>query len=214
MHWPAAIPPWFLHRLLSGMVVNFEIAAIALVAGLIFGLPLAVGCRSGTWLRGPCAVGIAGMRAAPTFVVMFFLLNVIPQKLHLAGWPIVLSGAVVVALSLVPYSASYAADNGTEALQHWHDGEKLAALLIFPAVARAFFVLVMSSGAGAAIGVTEAITVILRQAEILPEPADKALLFAVSIACFAIPLQAGFLAVSMVRRALSRIATAQLATAS
>jgi ABC-type amino acid transport system permease subunit len=36
----------FLPQLLAGMVVNFEIAAIALALGLLLGLPLALGARA------------------------------------------------------------------------------------------------------------------------------------------------------------------------
>ena len=68
----------YVPALLAGMVTNFEISIIALLLGLV------VGCRSRR-----CASTAAGsaspsppssislMRAAPTFVVMFFLLNVV-----------------------------------------------------------------------------------------------------------------------------------------
>ena len=49
------------------------------------------------------------------------------------------------------------------------------------------FVLVMSSSAGAAIGVTEGITVILRQAEQLSDFNDRLVLFAIGIVLFGIP---------------------------
>ena len=78
--------------------------------------------------------------------------------------------------------------------------------LFLPNIARAFFVLVMSSSAGAAVGVTEGIAVILRQAEKLPTIGDKLLLFAIGIACFGIPLQAGFAAVRLIQGRLGRIA--------
>ena len=57
------------------------------------------------------------MRAAPTFVVMFFLLNAMPRDATLFGVPFALSGVMTVALSLVPYSAAYIADAGVEALR-------------------------------------------------------------------------------------------------
>ena len=47
-----------------------------------------------------------------------------------------------VALSLVPYSAAYAADAGVEALQQWRRGSHLGALLFLPNMTRAFFVVV------------------------------------------------------------------------
>ena len=81
-----------------------------------------------------------------------------------------------------------------------------ALLLFLPNIARAFFVLVMSSSAGAAIGVMEGSRCILRQAEHLPSLGDKLVLFAVGIAFFGIPLQAAFAIVRLVQRRLGRIA--------
>src|ERR1700739_3759073 len=129
---------------------------------------------------------------------MFFLLNALPRD---AG----LSGVMIVAMSLVPYAAACVADSGVDALRQLRPGSPLACFLILPNIARAFFVLVMSSSAGAAIGVPEGIAVILRQAERLPSLADKLALFAVGVACFGVPLQAGFAVIRLVQRHLGRV---------
>jgi hypothetical protein len=136
---------------------------------------------------------------------MFFLLNAIPRDATVFGTPIALSGVMTVALSLVPYSAAYIADAGVDALRQLRGGSTLGALLFLPNVTRAFFVLVMSSSAGAAIGVTEGITVILRQAEQLPTLDDRLALFAIGIVLFGIPLQVGFAIMSFVQRRLGRM---------
>lgn len=206
MSWlPEQLAPDFLPRLLGGMAVNFEIAAIALVAGLMLGLLLAF-LRLGQGMLGlPAATVIGLMRAAPTFVVMFFLLNAIPRDATLFGVKLNLTGVMAVAISLVPYSAAYVADNAAGALAQWRSGSHLGALLFLPNLARAFFVLVMSSGAGAAIGVTEGIAVILRQAEQLPGLEDKLLLFAFGIALFGIPLQAAFYLIRVLQARLSKV---------
>ena len=196
----------FLPRFLAGMAVNFEIAVLALAVGLAVGLLLALGRLRGGVAGGIAASAIALMRAAPTFVVMFFLLNAIPRDASLFGVPLALSGVMAVALSLVPYSAAYIADAGAEALRQWRAGSTLGALLFLPNVTRAFFVLVMSSSAGAAIGVTEGITVILRQAEQLPALDDRLVLFAIGIVLFGIPLQLGFAVMSYLQRRLGRLA--------
>jgi ABC-type arginine transport system permease subunit len=194
----------FLPLFLGGMAVNFEIAVIAIAVGLAFGLLLAVGRLGGGMAGGAAASIISVMRAAPTFVVMFFLLNAIPRDAAVFGTPIALSGVMTVALSLVPYSAAYIADAGVDALRQLRGGSALGALLFLPNVTRAFFVLVMSSSAGAAIGVTEGITVILRQAEQLPTLDDRLALFAIGIVLFGIPLQVGFAIMSFVQRRLGR----------
>jgi ABC-type arginine transport system permease subunit len=197
----------FLPLLLAGMAVNFEIAAIALVLGLVVGLVLTAGRLSGGVIGGSAAAAIALLRAAPTFVVMFFLLNSIPRDATLFGVPVAVSGVMAVALSLLPYAAAYVADSGVDAMQQLRKGSPLGALLLLPNLARAFFVLVMSSSAGAAIGVNEGIAVILRQAEQLPALGDRLVLFAIGIVCFGIPLQLGFALIRALQRRLGRIVT-------
>ena len=197
----------FIPELLAGMVVNFQIAAIALVVGLALGALLAL-ARLGGGVLGATATSLIGlMRAAPTFVVMFFLLNIIPRDATLFGIGVAPSGIMLVALSLVPYSASYVADNGAEALKQLRAGSPLGALQFLPNITRAFFVLVMSSSAGAAIGVTEGIAVILREAVLLPSLGGKLVVFAVGILFFGITLQAGFALMRLLQRRLGRLAT-------
>jgi ABC-type amino acid transport system permease subunit len=88
------LSPNFLPSFLAGMAVNFEIAAIALALGLILGVLLAL-ARVYGGATGIAAGSIVGlMRAAPTFVVMFFLLNALPRDARL-------SGVMIVAMSLV-----------------------------------------------------------------------------------------------------------------
>jgi ABC-type arginine transport system permease subunit len=193
----------FLPLFLRGMVVNFEIAVIALAVGLALGLLLAFARLGGGVPGGAAASVISVMRAAPTFVVMFFLLNAIPRDATPFGAPLALSGVMTVALSLVPYSAAYIADAGADAMRQLRAGSTLGALLFLPNLTRAFFVLVMSSSAAAAIGVTEGITVILRHAEQLPVLGDRLVLFATGIVLFGIPLQAGFAIMSVIQRRLS-----------
>ena len=197
----------FIPELLAGMVVNFQIAAIALVVGLALGALLAL-ARLGGGVLGAIATSLIGlMRAAPTFVVMFFLLNIIPRDATLFGIGVAPSGIMIVALSLVPYSASYVADNGAEALKQLRAGSPLGALQFLPNITRAFFVLVMSSSAGAAIGVTEGIAVILREAVLLPSLGGKLVVFAIGIVFFGVTLQAGFALMRLLQRHLGRLAT-------
>jgi ABC-type amino acid transport system permease subunit len=190
----------FLSLLVAGIAVNFEIAGIAIAAGIAVGIPFAL-LRPRGGIGGRLAVGMIGlMRAAPTFVVMFFLLNALPRD---AGLP-PLSGVMIVALSLLPYSAAYVADSGADAMQQLRAGSHLGALLLLPNLMRAFFVLVMSSGAAAAIGVPEGISVILRHAELFPSLGGKFVFFAIGVVAFAVPLQAGFAAVRLLQRRLAR----------
>ena len=115
-----------------------------------------------------------------------------------------MSGVMTVAVSLVPYSAAYAADAGVEALRQWRRGSPLGALLFLPNITRAFFVIVMSSGAAAAIGVPEGISVILREAALLPTLGDRLVVFAIGIVLFGVPLQIGLALMRWLQRELGR----------
>ncbi len=178
-HLLAEVLPHFL----SGMSVNFGIAGIALAIGLTLGALFVIARSRGGWIAWVAGAVVALMRAAPTFVIMFFLLNAVPQG---GGLP----GTLIVAFALVPYSTAYVSDNGSKAIDQWRAGSHLAGLLFLPNIARAFFVLVMSSSVGAAIGVHEGIAVLLHEAEHLHAFGDKLVLFAIGVGCFGIPLQA------------------------
>ncbi|WIM11826.1 hypothetical protein [Enhydrobacter sp.] len=190
----------FMPSLLAGMAVNFEIAGIAIALGLALGFLMAVARLRGGMTGTAAASAITLMRAAPTFVVMFFLLNALPRDASM-------SGVMTVALSLVPYSAAFVADAGLDALRHLRGGSALAALQFLPNVMRAFFVLVMSSSAGAAIGVGEGITAILHEAEQLPALGDRLILFAIGVVAFGVPLQLGFLLLRLLQRRLGAFLT-------
>ena len=65
----------------------------------------------------------------------------------------------------------------------------------------------------AAIGVTEGISVILRQAEQIPDFGDRLVLFAIGILLFGIPLQAGFVLMSLFQRRFGRSTVEEEASA-
>ncbi|MCB8882119.1 hypothetical protein ACELLULO517_17875 [Acidisoma cellulosilytica] len=176
---------------------------MALVMGCSLGAPLAI-----VWaLRGPIRLLpnaiVQLLRAAPTFVVMFFLLNILPHRITIFGNDIVISRQFTVALSLLPYSASVIAESAAEALRHWRVGSHLAALLLLPNLARIYFVLVMSSGSAAAIGVHEGISSILRQADQFQAIGDRLWVFAIGVLGYGLILQTGFIGVQKLRSHLA-----------
>lgn len=194
----------FVPSLLAGIVTNFEISFLALLFGLLIGLPLALlRFQGGRAASGFAATVISLMRAAPTFVVMFFLLNVL-RDVSVFGVNLAMSAVMTVAVSLVPYSAAYTADAGVEALRQWDRGSPLGALLFLPNITRAFFVIVMASGAAAAIGVPEGISVILRESQLLPTLGDRLVVFAIGIVLFGVPLQLGLALMRWLQRELGR----------
>jgi ABC-type arginine transport system permease subunit len=184
-------------ELLAGMVVNFQISTIALVLGLVFGVVLLIIEAGRPRLVSP-VTGL--MRAAPTFVVMFFLLNTIPRQFQVFGLGISLPPEWIVALSLVPYAIAYVVDNGKAAIEGLHSGSRSAALLFLPNLVRAFTVLVMSSSAGVAIGVNEGVAVVLRVAETYTGFGDQILIYAIGVCAFGIIFQIGFACVRLMMR--------------
>jgi ABC-type amino acid transport system permease subunit len=200
------LPPDFVWQVLGGIAVNLHIAVLALIGGFALGIPLALAQTRPGVLARLARTLVALMRAAPTFVVMFFLLNTIPSDVSVLGLHIALSGALIVALSLLPYSAYYIAEAGLDALIQLRRNSPMTALLFLPNVGRAFFVLVMASSTAAAIGVREAIGIIVRQADRMPGRLGQFALFAFGILLFGIIFQVGFALLTLLRRRLAGIA--------
>ncbi|MBK1657729.1 hypothetical protein [Paracraurococcus ruber] len=198
------ILPEFLPRFLAGVAVNLQIAALSLLLGLLLGGPLALLLAAGRWAALPAGGVVAALRAAPSFVVMFFLLNVLPKEVALGGLRIPLGGLTAVVLAQAVYAVAYVADNGVVALRAQRAGDAATAVLFLPGLARAFFVLVMASATAAAVGTPEAVFVTLRAAERLPSLGDRVQLFLLVMLFFTVLLRSGFAAVTLLRHRLER----------
>jgi len=199
------ILPTFLPHFFAGLVVNVEIASLSLMVGLLVGVPLVAMLQAGRVVAVPTGGLVSALRAAPTFVVMFFLLNAIPpqytRNLSLFGdWSM-----TAVILSQAVYAISYVADNGLVAARALRAGDTAKAALFLPSLARAFCVLLMSSGMAAAVGIQEAISITIREAERMPNLGDRVQLFLVVMVFFAVTLQCAFALINRLRFHLARI---------
>ena len=172
----------FLPALMAGFAVNLQIAAAATAISLGLGLPLALLRHSVPAARRPIHILVRLMQAAPTYAIMFFALNALPRNMTLFGGPI--TGLVAVVLAQSVYLTSYVEENGHQAIECLSRNETEHALLFIPNLVRGFIVVVMSSGFAAAIGVSEAIGVTIRQAEQLHVLRERVLLFLLVIALF------------------------------
>jgi His/Glu/Gln/Arg/opine family amino acid ABC transporter permease subunit len=177
-----AIVEQFIPILWAGFLVNLEIGVAAVVIGTMVGVALTLLRRRLSLLQRPVHLCIQLMQALPTYVTMFFVLTLLPDDLALWGRPIESVTAVVLAQSV--YMTSYVAEDAYEALEHWKRNDRDKALLFLPNLLRGFVVVVMSSGFGAAVGVSEAVSVTMHQAERFPALGDRILLFAVTITFF------------------------------
>jgi hypothetical protein len=174
----------FIPILWGGFLVNLEIGVAAVVIAITLAVPLTLLRR---WLpvsQRPIQLCIQLMQALPTYVTMFFVLNLLPDNLALWGVPIVSVTAVVLAQSV--YLTAYVAEDAHEALEHLQRKQTEQALLFLPNLLRGFVVVVMSSGFGAAVGVSEAVGVTLHQAERFPALGDRVLVFSVTITFFVV----------------------------
>lgn len=190
--------PDFAPHFLQALGVNLTVAAHAMSVGFPVGVALGVaqlpmqtsmgtalddrkgGAAAAALLRvgaSLASVVTALLRAAPAFVVMYVLLHAMPSH-----WGIGPEAAVALALAF--YAAAYVADTLQPAVQDWRIGGTAGAQLFITGLVRCFFVMVLSSGFGAAVGVVEATAVTLRALEQLPTTADRLGLMACVVLVF------------------------------
>lgn len=203
----ASLLPAFVPDFVRALGTNLWLAGQAVGMGLPLGAALALArlgspagqaegaLRRATRRGAGIAVGL--LRAAPTFVVLHFMLHALPSR-----WSV--GPALAVALALAAYAAAYVADNALEALRDWRGGDAGSALLFLMGLARAYFVMVLSTGFGAAVGVVEATAVTLRALERLPTAGDRLLLLAGVVATFVALFQGVYALIDAGRRRLVR----------
>ena len=181
--------PSFLPDFFGGLAVNFYSAICGMMGGLLLGFAFTL-LRLAGGVGGALASGVVGLfRATPIFVVMFFLVNVLPSTLSVGTFSVVMSPWLAVVLALIIYGSAYIADNALEPIRDLRKGSYRLALLFIMSLVRMFFVMVLASGFGAAVGVIEATTVSVRAVESLPNVSDRLMLIGIVIAIFTITFQ-------------------------
>jgi His/Glu/Gln/Arg/opine family amino acid ABC transporter permease subunit len=196
--------PRFLPDFLSGLAVNFEIAICAMLGGLLLGGLLAFARFRNGLAATPAAWLVALLRTLPTFVVMFFLVNVVPATFSIGPRQFAMTPWLAVVLSLTLYATAYVSDHAVEAMRQLRSGSPVAAMLFLTGLVRAFFVMVLSSGFGAAVGVVEATTITLRAIETLPKVSDRLLLIGLVIVIFTVCFQLIYHAINHLRGKLNQ----------
>jgi ABC-type amino acid transport system permease subunit len=158
---------------LSAFRLNIEVGMLALLGGILIGLPL-------TWLiirggfTGKASEYLIGfLRAFPVFVMMFVLLNFFSEALLATHVSLDTLHKTTLILALCTYSAAVISDAAKDTWLNFCRSEYAESLLIIPNLFRIFTILVMSSSIGAAIGVKEAVSYTLIHIETMPEPLDR-----------------------------------------
>ncbi|MEP4769715.1 MAG: hypothetical protein ABJY83_17570 [Roseibium sp.] len=172
-------------RIAEGLLVNFQIAFSALIIGLASGGLLALlGELRNPAIRWGIESSISILRATPVFIAMFFLAGVLrPHYTALEAY-IADPKIMFVTLACLPYITSYAYDQVSEAMAQWRRGAHRAAMLLIPNMARSFQILVSASCFGAAIGVNEAMSVVLSEADLLGDSVWRFVLYALTVLVF------------------------------
>lgn len=190
---------WFLPTFFKGLAVNFQLAFWVLLGGLPIGAVFAY-LRLGTgWVARLAGWFVAVLRAVPTFVVMFFLVNVLPGDFSVVSVSVTMSPKVAIVLALIIYMTAYVSDNGLDAMRQLRRGSTVAALLFLMNLVRAFFVTVLSSSFGAALGVVEAVTVTLRAIEAMSLVSDRLLLIGVVMLILTVCFQTIYQVINLLR---------------
>lgn len=208
MNWPFS--PNFLPDFIGGLLLNFQMAFAALLLGLIVGGVLAAINRARLPLLSS-GVGLVMtlLRATPVYIAMFFLAGVLRPYYGALDEVFDAPEVLFVVLACMPYISAYAYDQVGDAIAQLGRGAHRAALLLIPNMTRAFQVLVSASCFGAAIGVDEAMSTVLAEAELLGNVPWRYGLYALTIALFVGLMQV----VVMTSRSLHRLIDARYATA-
>ncbi|WP_423199128.1 Amino acid ABC transporter permease [Cupriavidus sp. H19C3] len=109
--------------LLDGIGISLLLTLVAMVAGLVLGLLLALARLSGTpWLARPAAFYVNGFRAVPLILVIFWFYFLVPL---VVGRPVGAMPSALIALSL--FEAAYYAEILRAGLQSVRPGQWQAA---------------------------------------------------------------------------------------
>lgn len=206
---PSVISATFVVDFAKGLLVNLQIAGTALVLGVIVGSALAALMVGHHWAQRVGSALLWPLRAAPTFVVMFALLNLLPPEFGWGTPSLMMSAWWAVVLSQTAYTSAFAADVIADAVRQRRAGSVLGLIMLPTALLRAFFIVTLSSGFGAAIGLVESTAVTMRAIEALPTLGQRLLLLLAVMAFYTVCLQTLYAAVALLRdRLAARFASA------
>ena len=183
----------FAPAFLAAFLVNLEIAAAAMLIGLVLGGILATASSQVRWLRAPVTILVQLLFCLPGYVVMFFVANMLAS-----------SSVLVVVLAQAVFTTAYCSTIAGQALSDLARQDRVRAALFIPNAIRGFTITTMSSGLAAAVGIPEAVGVTMHRAERLPAFGDRIVLFLCVIAFFALFFGCVRYASARVTRVLSR----------
>lgn len=183
------VSPDFLMAFLRGFSLNLGASVLALAIGLPLALLTALGMLSRIRIVARLFRTYNRLlHALPVFVVLFFLSGLLPNAGARLGPLAEMRPLLLLVLGSIPYMAAYGADQFVSMFRHLSQGDRRAALLVIPNFGRAMQMMISTSCLGAAIGVPEAMSVVIFTAEQIPNEAAR-LLFFVAVGCLFVVAQ-------------------------
>lgn len=184
--------------------LNWYMAVQIIVIGYIIGGLLAV-IRYNSKLASAFLTPVfAILRYAPSFVVMFFLLALGDVEKGLFNTGFRINGILAVVISCSVYSTIFISDL-TVANFHKRNSANLIRQFSenFPAILRCFFICFLSTAAGAAVGVPEALGTALRAVNSMTATGDRVLVLGFVAVFFAASMQVCNWFISIIERRLA-----------
>jgi len=173
-----AVSPDFLLAFLRGFSLNLGASVLALMIGLPLAFVTALGILSSArTVSRLFRTYNRLLHALPVFVVLFFLSGLLPNGGTWLGPISEIRPLVLLVLGNIPYVAAYGADQFVAMFRHLRNGDRRAALLVIPSCGRALQMVISTSCLGAAIGVPEAMSVVIFTAEQMTDEAARLLFF-------------------------------------
>lgn len=204
----------FLLDFLQALTLNISASVIVLVVVLpvAAGLALTMKARAGL-IAHPTRAFIKLLHGLPVFVFLFFMSGVLSEEspaVSLFGGSLPL---MLLVIGNTPFVLAYGSDQFLAMFDRLEQGEGRAALLIIPSIGRGLQVVMSSTCLGAALGVPEAMSVVIYTSEQLSDEATKILFFAVAALMFVVVLRICLIPFKIVHMALDRRAAPPAETA-
>ena len=180
----------FLLSFLRGLTLNISASLIVLAAALPLSYALALGMHAGpALLSRPLRAFVKLLHALPVFVVLFFMSGVLSEESSIVS---LFAGNLPLMLLVIgntPYVLAYGSDQFLTMFDRQQRGNRREALLIIPSIGRALQMVMSSSCFGAALGVPEAMSVVIYTAAQLADEGEQILFFVVVALMFVLVLR-------------------------
>lgn len=175
---------------MAASYLNWLMAAQIMVVGYLLGSALAMARYAAKPFNTAMAPVFTVLRAAPSFVVMFFLLAVGDREQGIFNTGFRVNGIAAVVISCSVYSVMFVSDTMLANFRRNESANLIRnTITAFPSLLRCFFICFLSTAAGAAVGVPEALGTALRMANAMASSADRLALLGGVVVFFAISMQ-------------------------